>query len=240
MILKLLVVFLFFFQILQLDGQIHLEMKKINVDSLQQLLPGLDGTEKIDALNKLSLGLCRDFPDSSFSIANKTIDLSEKLDYLKGLADGYFNKGNVYFYLDSLKPMVLNYLEALRFYEDFESSIEMGMTLYQLTIVNRLTGRHTKAKTYCKKAISVYHQIGEYRHEIDATLELGGIFRRKNEWDSTLYYYDKTLDILDKYPDNWLLAATYNNYGLCFLIQSFQGNESAELLQKAIPWFFKS
>ena len=237
--IKILIISLLFFQLVQVQAQVHLEMQKINVDSLQQVLPRLDGTKRIDALNILSLAYCLDFPDSSISIANKTITLSEKLDYQKGRADGYFNRGNVYFFLDSLKPMVLNYLEALRIYENLKPSIETGMTLYQLTLVNRLTGRYEKAITYCKKAIQVYQLIEEHRHEADATHILGRIFDKTNDWDSSFYYFDKAMDILDNYPDYYLLGSVYNDYGRLYLIQSWEGNESAELLQKGIPWFFK-
>jgi hypothetical protein len=84
------------FQLFNLQGQIQDEIEKINVDCLQQLLPKLGGTQRIDALNKLSFGLRIELPDSSLSIAKITIILSEKIDYKKGQADGYFNLGNNY------------------------------------------------------------------------------------------------------------------------------------------------
>ena len=39
-----------------------------------------------------------------------TIKLSETHNYQKGIADGLFNLGNGYFFMDSIKPMALNYL----------------------------------------------------------------------------------------------------------------------------------
>ena len=236
---QLFIAAIFFLQSLFSIGQIQLEMEKINVDSLQQVLPGLDGTEKVDALNKLSLGLCRYYPDSSMSLANQTIALSEKLDYQKGLADGHFNLGNYYFYMDSIKPMALNYLDALRIFEELKPGIQMGMTLYQLAILNRLTGRYEKAKAYCKEAIHTYQLIGEHRHEVYSLHTLGGIYRRNEEWDSTLFFYDKALGILDSYPDNWIRGDIYNDYGLFYLTKAWKGDKSEQLLQKGIPWFYK-
>ena len=226
-------------QLFQSNGQIHIEMNKINVDSLLDILPNSDGAERINLLNKLSLALCCDNPDSSMSLSIQSTALSKQLDFQKGLADGYFNLGNTFFFMDSIKPMVLNYLEALRIYEDLEPSLEMGMTLYQLAILNKLTGRYEKAKTYCKKAIHVYQLIEEHRHEADALHILGRIFNNTNDGDSSLYYYDKALDLLETYPDNYLLGSVYNDYGLFYLLQSWQGNESDEILQKGIPWFYK-
>jgi hypothetical protein len=240
MILKLLVVFLFFFQILLLEGQIHLEMEKINVDSLQQLLPGLDGTEKIDALNKLSLGLCRDFPDSSLSIANNTIALSGMLDYKKGLADGYFNLGNYYHFLDSIKPMVLNYLDALRIYEELAPSVEMGLVLDQLSEVNRLTGRYEQAKKYRRRAIHIYHLLSEHRYEIGGWLSFSNIYVYNHEWDSGFYYYDKVKGLLEQYPNDYLQSGVFFNYGWNYSVKYFNDGKNKEDINEAISWTLKA
>jgi len=214
-------------------------MQKVNVDSLQQILPGLEGAEKIDALNKLSLALRRDFPDSSLTLTNEAIILSKKLDYPKDLAYGYFNRGNVYFFLDSLRPMVLNYLDALRIYENLGPSMEMGLLLYQLALVNRFTGRFDQAKKYCRKAIYTYQMIGEHRNNIDAIYIMGRLFTFNYEYDSAFIYYDRALALLKIYPDNWLLARVYNQYGLNYGWKFWDGNEDTELLYKSIPWYFK-
>ncbi len=65
---------------------------------------------------------------------HQAIELSEKLEYQKGLADGYFNVGNGYFLLDSLQPTISNYLKALRIYEDLEPSEEFGNLCMQLSM----------------------------------------------------------------------------------------------------------
>jgi len=117
--------------------------------------------------------------------------------------------------------------------------MEMGMTLYQLAIVNRLTGRIEKAKTYAIEAINVYQKIGEHRGEINAIHILGRILEMDNNRDSSLFYYNKALGLLDKYPDNWLLSYVYFDYGLNLINRFFEGGESEEFLFEGISWFFK-
>lgn len=237
--IKIFIAAVIFFHSLHLNGQIHIEMGKINVDSLQQILPELDGTDKIDAINKLSLAFCLDFPDSSMAFANQTIAMSKKLDYQKGLADGYFNRGNVFFFLDSLKLMVINYLEALRIYENLGPSMNMGLVYYQLTLVNNLTGRPEQSKKYCRKAIHTYQSIGEHRNQIEAIYKMGRICSFNYEWDSAFYYFDSALALLKTYPDNWILAGVYNQYGFNYAHQFWEGEADTGTLLKGIPWFFK-
>ncbi|MCD4735404.1 MAG: hypothetical protein K8R53_05140 [Bacteroidales bacterium] len=90
---------------LPLSSQITEEINKINADSLQQILPVLVGTEKIDVLNKLALSYSRDNPDSCISMATRTKRLSEEQEYRKGIADASLYIGKAYLYLDSLKPV---------------------------------------------------------------------------------------------------------------------------------------
>ena len=78
--IKILFIALFFFVSLTMLGQIAKEVQKINVDSLQLVLPGLAGKEKIDVLNRIAFAISRDHTDSSFRIAKRTIISSEKLD----------------------------------------------------------------------------------------------------------------------------------------------------------------
>jgi len=236
----LLVVLTMFFLCSQIFGQIEYEIEKQNADSLQRILPDLEGIERIDALNKLSLAWCLDNPDSSINIVSKTVALSERLDYKKGIADAYYNIGNYYFFLDSIKPMVRNYLEALSIYEEIDPCVEMGCVLSQLALVNRLTGRNEQAKKYFRRAIHIYYLLSEHRHEINATLTMGIIYNLSQEYDSAFYLYDRVFNLLDKHPDTLLLASVYHDYGRNCAHVHYYNNGSKEMLKEAISWRFKA
>lgn len=52
--------------------------------------------------------------------------MSDSLNYQKGLAEGYHNLGNSYIMKDSLFPRIINYLNAMRIYEQINPSIELA------------------------------------------------------------------------------------------------------------------
>ena len=142
------VFFIFLFFIANFaQGQVKFRVKKLNADSLVKLIPEKEGIEKIEALNLLSNVICRRNIDSSINLATQAIDLSEKLEYQKGLADGYHNVGNGYFLLDSLQPTISNYLKALRIYEDLEPTEEFGNLCMQLYLINLFTRRWSPIKS---------------------------------------------------------------------------------------------
>ncbi|RLD26410.1 MAG: hypothetical protein DRI54_02910, partial [Bacteroidetes bacterium] len=199
---------------------------------------------RIDALNKLSLALSRDNSDSSMSLAIQTIALSKQLDYQKGIADGYFNLGNFYLFSDSLKPMMLNHLNALRIYEQIEPCIEMEIVLTALSKVNRNIGRNNKAKEYTKKTIHTAQILSDHQYEIMSWTELGVICYYNEELDSAFYYYEKAAELLKLYPDGYnhstviFMKGLY--YGRKHGNEREKGIENSEDLTMAISMFIKS
>ena len=122
----LLLVVLLCFMSNMTQSQVKFRVKKLNADSLALLLSAKDGKERIDLLNTLSNVVCRKNLSKSINLATEAIHLSRKLDYRKGLADGYYNLGNSYFLSDSLQLTITNYMKACRIYEDLEPTSEYG------------------------------------------------------------------------------------------------------------------
>ncbi|MCF8227640.1 MAG: tetratricopeptide repeat-containing sensor histidine kinase, partial [Bacteroidales bacterium] len=209
--LKSILIVVFFLFALTSSGQISREMASINADSLNQLLPELEGTEKIDALNKMAFKLCYKFPDSCISMASQTIQLSESVDYKKGEATGYFNLGNGYFFLDSLKNSVVNYLTALRIFENIDVCMEMGYTLEILSLLNFRAGRLEKAIQQIKREIQIAHELSDHHCEALALNSASLYFTNSNKFDSANICLDKALEILRKYPDTTFFASVYHN-----------------------------
>jgi len=211
--LKYIALLLILFQVICLNGQISNEMEKINADSLHQILPTLTGTEKIDALNKIAFKICYKYPDSCISVAEQTIKLSTSLEYKKGEATGYFNLGNGYFFLDSIKHSVTNYLYALRIFENIDVCLEMGYTLNVLSLLNWRAGKLEKAIQQAKKQIQIAQQLSDYHYKIGTLITMSSYYTKIYQFDSANIFQDKALALLQKYPDTILLSNVYLEKG---------------------------
>jgi signal transduction histidine kinase/DNA-binding response OmpR family regulator len=239
------IAFAFFLLPLLCSSQIAKEMRRINADSLVAILPDLTGTEKIDALNTIAFKLSYKYPDSCISIAKQTIKLSESVSYKKGEATGYFNLGNGYFFLDSINQSVTNYFYALRIYESIDVCVEMGHTLYILSLLNWRAGKLDKSIQQVKKVIRIAQQLSDHHYEIDATTRLVIYFIRINEFDSANIYQDKALDMLQKYPDTILLSDAYLHkaFNIIKNAQYLRLNENRDswddYYREAIYWHLK-
>jgi signal transduction histidine kinase/DNA-binding response OmpR family regulator len=221
--------------------QVKFRVKKLNADSLAALIPEKDGTEKIDALNLLSNVICRKNIDSSINLAYQAIGLSEKLEYQKGIADGYYNLGNGYFLLDSLQPTIANYLKACRIYEDMESCIEYGRCCLQIALLNYFTRGPEESPPYLNKAVKTMNSIGsrEDKYIINFTLAVTHNVVYPPKIDSIIYYGFKAMTFIDTTVDHNELAYIYSEIGEGYSPLYTRPSDTSDLTI-ALSWFFKA
>jgi tetratricopeptide (TPR) repeat protein len=142
--------------------------------------------------------------------------LSEEINYNKGLADGYFNLGNSYYFHDDFHPTVTSYLKALRIYEHLPVSMEYAMLCLQLYAMNLYTGRYENSLKYAHRALELYHELDDTLGIINASFKLEVVYGMINECDSSLAHLESALFYLERMPDQNILAALYNELGRAY------------------------
>ncbi len=223
------------------QAQIKFRVKKLNADSLVALIHEKEGAELAEVLNLLSNVICRKDIDSSINLATRAIVLSEKLEYQKGLADGYYNLGNGYFLLDSLQPTITYYLKACRIYEDLEPSMEYGSSCLQLALMNYFTRGPEESPPYLNKAIDIFYSIGnkEDKYNINFTLAVSNNVVYPPEPDSIIYYGFKAVSYIDTAVDHNELAYVYSEIGEGYSPLYTRPADTSDLTT-ALSWFFKA
>ncbi len=220
-------------------SQTKFRIKNLNADSLAAILPEKKGTELVEVLNLLSNVLCKQNIDSSQNLASLAIHLSEELDYKKGLADGYFNLGNTYFFQDDFHPTILNYLKALRIYEDLTPSEEYANLCMQLSLMNFLTDRVENSVKYSIQALELYDRIDDNLGRIDAYISQEVSYLMLNECDSAQACLNRALIYLERKPDPNILAAIYNEFGIVYKCKYYNTGDT-NYLNMAISSLKKS
>ncbi|MCD4731976.1 MAG: HAMP domain-containing histidine kinase, partial [Bacteroidales bacterium] len=222
------------------QAQMFFKVKKLNADSLVALLPEKKDIELVEALNLLSNVICRKDIDSSINLASRAIELSEKLEYQKGLADGYFNVGNGYFLLDSIEPTIINYFKAQRIYEDIEPTEEYANLLMQLGVVNYFTGRIEVSKPYNRQANRIYESLNDKEGLFNCNFGMGVYYHvhRPLYLDSVIYYCLKAKSYLDTVNDQNKIAYLYTEIGGAHCAKFYKTGDTSYLF-KGIAWSSK-
>lgn len=228
-------VFLFIMPIsLPLFSQDISRTKNLDTDSIAALLNGKVNNEQIDLINLLSSALCMKHADSSLILAKKAIQLSDSLDYEKGLANGYFNMGSNFLVMDSLYPTMVNYLKAIRIFEEIDPSVEFADLCMRIGTLNYFTGRYKAARDYYWNSIHVFNEISEFGELPMCFHSLALSYYYAREYDSSLFY----TEIAMSYADSTYLQYYYNNYGRVHQQYFFKTGDTLHL-EKAINWSLK-
>jgi tetratricopeptide (TPR) repeat protein len=221
------------------EAQFDIRIQNLNADSLISLIPEKEGAELVEVLNLLSNVICKQNTDSSLRLAKQAINLSEELEYKKGLADAYLNLGNEYLLLDTLYPSFSNYLKAFRIYENLDPSQKFGDVCMRLGDLNYFTGRFEEALPYYWKAINIYNRIDDVAGEVEISFCLALIHLFIKDYDSSLYYNRTAISLLNSsHVDNTLLAYLYNHFTNVYYDQFYESGDTA-ILSKAFPWLLK-
>jgi len=237
--IKILLSILLVSQAFYLTGQFYFsEITKINIDSLEQILPELMGTDKIEVLNKLSFSLCSKNPDSAIKLINDVLALSKSMNYKKGIADGFLNLGYYYYYQDSLKSTITNFLRAVRIYEEINPTKEYAFLLTQIGFINLMAGRFKKTMDYTKRSWSIFHRLGNRINEADGIHFFAMSHLRNQNFDSALYYYNKELHLRDTISDLFRTASLFHEVGITYWNKYFDHYKNSDLT-KAFSLFHK-
>jgi len=215
-------------------GQIKEEISSTDSGSLQFEFPGLSITENIDTLNKIAFRIAKDFPDSCRKLAVWTISMSDSLNYQKGLADGYQNLGDSYFVTDSLYAAMINYLHAMRIYEQIEPSLEQAYLYEVLSSLSDFTGRIESGIRYKLKEIETFKKIQRFDIMYFPYHNIAYYFRSLGKPDSAFLY----TDIAMSYADSSNIFYSYNLLGLIYQSCFIESGDTTELTN-SIEWFIK-
>ncbi|MDF1576261.1 MAG: tetratricopeptide repeat protein [Bacteroidales bacterium] len=103
------------------------------------------------------------------------------------------------------------FLPALRMAEKLSDSTRIGTMLLNIGVIySEMPATHDSARNYYLRAIELGEALNDHRIIGLATTNLGEIYIEKEEYDSALYYFEKSLTILTSSAD---IASALNFIG---------------------------
>jgi two-component sensor histidine kinase len=168
-----------------------------NADSLLSLYKKeLSVLKKVDLLSKASLILLFQKPDTAFVLSSEAVRIAEAGTNDTAKAAAYASLSAVYVIRDE-NPMVLEYaLKALKISEKINLPADLMASIYRkLGYVYRNQDEDSLSIDAFKKSIAYSQQTGNL-HDISATSSnLGQLFSKIKQYDSSLSYHNKALQM---------------------------------------------
>ncbi|MBK6950463.1 MAG: tetratricopeptide repeat protein [Crocinitomicaceae bacterium] len=169
-------------------------------------------TAKVNALNFLAKYHINVDQDSSHFYVKNALILAEKLKYERGIGFGYLTSG-------ILESDMGNYPEALKYILDATSIAEKIkdfplLSGCKLNLGNFYikTNDYDKALDIYREGLAISRQHNLFYSEASLLSSYGLALRLKGELDSSIFYYEKVLEIHHTtLHDSVVIAALYNN-----------------------------
>lgn len=186
-------------------------------DSLQKAIEQMqDNEKKVDALIALSWEYEYNAPEKSIKISETAIQLAQKINYQKGMAQALNTIGNCYSIIGKNEKALANYIESLKIKEKINDVRGIGVGYVNIAIIYGDQEQYAKALDYFNKAIVQYQKINDEKEIAAAYNFMGTVYFKQEMLDSSKFFIDKAINMRTKLKDEEGLMESYANLAIIY------------------------
>ncbi len=205
------------------------------VDSLKTLVESslknqtAPDTLNINRLNKLAANYFESNPDSTLYYGHKSIELSRKINYQAGVADGLVQTGHANWFKGRFTEAQQNFDEAIIIYKYLNDYKGLSNCYTVYGRMYNLLANYKLALRYSNLALDISKQL---KNELDIAVcikNIGVVYFSEGQLTTALDYYYKALFIDLKLHSDHAAAANYNDIAIIL--------QNMELYPKAMEYY---
>ncbi len=201
-------------------------------DSLEQVLPNLQGAERVDALTQLTRLNSRRNHERAFEFANEAIELAQKINYEKGIADALLHKSTAYYFLSDYNAAIGYLKQSLEIREKLKDTVMISDAYNKVAINSRMLGNFEDALAFSFDALRVYELRKDSVSMSSLYNNIGGIYKDLGNIEKALEYYSLSYAIAENINHQRNLSNASNNLGIIY--------RQKEDYPKALEYYEKS
>ncbi len=204
-----------------------------NLDSLiSSLTTPMEDTSKVNLLNTIASDVFFKYPDSIYYYANEALDIAEKIDYKKGIAESYNNLG-IYFRENGIYDEATNYhFRSLEIMEEINNKNGIARCYNLIGIIYYYIKDYDQSLKYYLKALEINIAQNDTKWIGGNSNNIGMIYEMKGDYQKALEYYKKSLQINIQLDNKNWIANNYGNIGS--LYEKMRDTIALDYLQKRL------
>jgi tetratricopeptide (TPR) repeat protein len=189
--------------------------EKSNLQKLHTALAKAGDTDtfKVAVLGDIAILHYQKFPDSTLIYAEKSLQLSQKLNYPRGVANAYFLKGVAYQMKEQISQAIVQYEEAAKYFSTYQDPRFQARTLNNLAILYQDQGNLSKALQIHQENLKIKEKLNDQLGIANTYSNMGNLFDIQSDYAKALEYHLKALRIREKIQDQNGMATSYLNLG---------------------------
>jgi two-component system NarL family sensor kinase len=187
------------------------------IDSLIKLLPkSKTDTGRINLLNEIGDHISNTRATEGLKYADEAIQLSDKINFKKGLADGYFNRGQMFFNILKSDSAKSDFEKAIRIYKQINNPAGLAHVYNEMGRLVRVTGDRSAAIVYFQQAADMFEKINDLDGSADCLSYIANSYNQLYDFDKALTIYKKAYDIRMKIKNYGKAAQTLAGIGITY------------------------
>ncbi len=213
----------FLFPIVCLLGANMAESQTNKTDSLLAVLKNAkEDTGKVNTL----LVFCRQLElhsryKSSDSVAKMALELSQKLNFKKGIGNAYLKIGNIYRNRHNDSEAIKNYMLALQIFREIDNKEGIGNTYGNLGNINLDRGNYSEAMDNDVKALKIFEETGIKQSAATEYQTIGNLYSNQGNYLEALNSHLQALKLFQEIENKEGVGTEYQNIGNVY---DHQGN----------------
>ncbi len=190
------------------------------LDSLSAQLKKIKSdTSRVNLLEDIGIEYLNFNKDSALLIEKQALNLAIKINYSKGISNGYFKCGIIYSEQENYTESLAFLDKALKICE--KQNIKDGMANCYNNIASVFSNRgdNYKAIDYLIKASKIYVEMGEKQILATCYINISTTYESQGKYNKSLEYAFKSLNILEKTGGKKEIAHCYRNISNIYVSQ---------------------
>jgi signal transduction histidine kinase/Tfp pilus assembly protein PilF len=200
------------------------------LDSLVKRLKAttINDTNYVNTLSALGVLYQHRDKDSMLLIADRIIDLSKKINYTRGYANGHKIKGIAYIYLLKKERALFHDSIAIAEYTKINDIKGIGAVYNNMAVLLNSYGEYNSANMFYQKSITYRKQVNDLKGVGDCETNMGNNKMAVGDYNGALVHMLNGLSIRKEIHDMEGLTNSYTNLGnLYFYMRNYKKSEES-------------
>ena len=197
--------------------------QNVKVDSLEALLPSVEGTEKVKVLQSLIINLWLNHPDTAVLYARQAINISKDLNDLRSQAISIRLLGGVQVYQGKYDSALFYSKKAHSLSIETGDSTLISSTLNNIGFSFYHLGSYPEALENLLRSLIIKEKIKQDYGFGQTLNNIGLVYSKLKDYKTARVYFNRAIAVGERTNDNNIKLYSHNNIGFTYL---YQGNFS--------------
>jgi signal transduction histidine kinase len=206
------VAFIFFLPVI-------LSAQQNTIDSIEKLIPKQKDSNLAKSYNELTWQYRAVDQDKAIEYGNKAIELGNKINFSKAVAQAYNDLGIIYYDQQDFAGALSSYKKAFDIRLKLNDQKGIGALYNKIGIIYQKESKFDSALLYAQKALEIYEKLNDKIGISYSLNNIGIVNQNVGNLDEALKYQQQSIVIKEEIKDKLGLSGSYVNVGNVYLLK---------------------